>query len=126
MTPAPDSAEAAKALEFMIALKAYAPIPGTGHSASGGYAWAVNGYYKKQKKAMQFAYWATSKDVQIDLAPARATLSRASVITVPGLNAKYPHLAVLGESAKRAQPPMKIVPFQCFFSLDAISATCLP
>lgn len=160
MTPALNSAEAAKALEFMISLKdyapagtlsytwtesatafqqgdvgieiifpdwtaamidpkeskvvgkwAYAPIPGTGHVASGGYAWAVNGYSKKQKEAMQFAYWATSKEVQMDLAPAGATLSRASVMTDPGLNAKYPHLSVLGKSAKRAQPPMKIAPY---------------
>ena len=60
---------------------------------------------------MQFAYWATSKDVQMDLAPAGATLSRASVMSDPDLNAKYPHLTVLGESAKRAQPPMKIAPY---------------
>ena len=47
----------------------------------------------------------------MDLAPAGATLSRASVMTDPDLNAKYPHLAVLGKSAKRAQPPMKIAPY---------------
>lgn len=90
---------------------AYAPIPGRGSIAIGGYGWAVNAYSKHQEAALKFAYWATSEQVQRKLVKAGATLSRLSVMTDPEITEENPYLKVLAKALQRARPPMKIEPY---------------
>ncbi|MCP4399532.1 MAG: sugar ABC transporter substrate-binding protein [bacterium] len=98
---------------------AYAPIPGTNPTAIGGYGWAVNAYSKDKDAAFEFAYWATSEEVQREIVKYGATLSRESVMGDAELNEKYPYLQALAKAAPRATPPMKIEPY--FELLDSIS-----
>ena len=98
---------------------AYAPIPGTNPTAIGGYGWAVNAYSKNQDAAFQFAYWATSEEVQREIVKYGATLSRKSVMEDAELNKEYSYLQALAKAAPRAQPPMKIEPY--FELMDSLS-----
>jgi multiple sugar transport system substrate-binding protein len=98
---------------------AYAPIPGDQPTAIGGYGWAVNKNSDNPEAAFEFAYWATSEEVQRELVKHGATLSRESVMGDPALNEQYPYLQALAAAAPRAQPPMKIEPY--FELLDSIT-----
>ena len=97
----------------------YAPFPGNGPTAFGGYSWAVNAYSSHKDAAFEFAKWATGKDVQLKLAEIGSTPTRLSILNDPALIARFPYLKAYAEAALRAQPPMKIAAY--FELYDSLS-----
>jgi len=94
---------------------AYAPLPGNGPTAFGGYGWAINANSRHKEAAFKFVSWATGKEVQRELVRLGSTPTRISVLKDPELIARFPYLSVYEQVAPRAQPPMKIKAYHALY-----------